>query len=78
MAVAIAPAAAQVPTARPRASPSNELPRMPRLFGISIAAPIPWMPRAASSTSSPGASAQPIEAAANSNVPIVSIRRRPK
>jgi len=44
-----APTAAQVPMARPRASPLNSLPRMARLLGISRAAPTPWSPRPASS-----------------------------
>ena len=47
---AIAPAAAQVPTARPRSSPVKEALRMARLFGISIAAPSPCSARAARKT----------------------------
>ena len=58
-----APAAAQVPTARPRASPLNPAPRRARLAGISRAAPIPCAARAASSQAKPGASAQASEAA---------------
>src|SRR6516165_11800700 len=39
IAPAMAPAAAQVPTARPLASPENDDPRMARLVGIKRAAP---------------------------------------
>ena len=41
MAAVIALAADQVPTARPRASPENALPRIARLFGNTKAAPMP-------------------------------------
>src|ERR1700716_3697478 len=44
-----APAAAQVPIARPRASPVNAPPRMARLLGMSSAAPSPCSARAARS-----------------------------
>ncbi len=39
IAFAMAPVAAHVPIARPLAAPLKLLPRMPRLFGISIASP---------------------------------------
>ena len=78
IAPAAAPTAAQVPMARPRASPEKLAPRIARLFGISTAAPIPCNTRPASSQLSVGATAQRIEAAAKIPTPIISARRRPK
>ncbi len=74
---AIAPAAAQVPTARPRFSPEKAALRVARLFGSSSAAPIPCNARAARKTARLGASAQRIEASANRAMPSCITRRRP-
>src|ERR1700686_1718442 len=65
-----APAAAQVPIARPRASPVNPPPRMARLFGRSSAAPNPCSARAARSHGSDGAPAHITEAQVNVAIPI--------
>ena len=73
----IAPAAAQVPTARPRCSPVNAEPNMARLFGISIAAPSPCSARPARKIARLGAAAHRIEAAVNKAMPQSITRRRP-
>src|ERR1700688_372780 len=65
-----APAAAQVPIARPRASPVNAPPSMARLFGISSAAPNPCRPRAARSQAKEGAAAQASDAKPKTDSPI--------
>src|SRR6266571_2551939 len=49
MAVLIAVKLDQVPMALPRRSSENEAPMMARLPGVSIAAPMPWRTRAATS-----------------------------
>ena len=74
---AIAPAAAQVPTARPRFSPVKEALSVARLFGSSIAAPSPCSARAARKMSRLGAAAQSTEAAVNRAMPHSITRRRP-
>ena len=76
-ALAIAPADAQVPTARPRDSPVKTLPSMPRLFGMSIAAPTPCSDRASNRTVKLGAKAQRRDANPNNAVPSMRTRRRP-
>ena len=63
MAPAIAPAAAQVPTARPRFSPEKEALNVARLLGSSIAAPSPCSARAPRKSVRLGATAQSTEAA---------------
>ncbi len=73
----IAPAAAQVPIARPRSSPENPAPRMARLDGISSAAPTPWTARPASNSPRLGASAQASEARLNSISPAANTCFRP-
>ena len=73
----IAPAAAQVPTARPLASPVKEAERMARLLGISIAAPSPCSARPARKIARLGAAAQSSEAAVNRTMPQSITRRRP-
>jgi hypothetical protein len=72
-----APAAAQMPTARPRASPSKVTPSMAKLLGISIAAPMPWMKRAPIKTASPGARPHAAEASPNRTTPKMRSRRCP-
>ena len=72
-----APVAAQMPIARPLPAPLNVAPRMARLFGRSMAAPAPCTALPASSTARLVAQEQASEAAANSTVPAISIRRRP-
>ena len=73
-----APVAAQIPMARPLDSPEKVCPRMARLFGMSIAAPMPCSSRHTKKTGSPGANAQPREASANNAVPMIRSRRNPK
>jgi len=73
-----APIDAQIPIARPRASPEKELPRIARLFGIKSAAPVPWMPRAKNNQGRLGARAQATEAMPKSKVPATRRRTRPK
>ena len=72
-----APIEAQMPVARPRASPVKLAPRIARLLGIRIAAPTPCAARAASSSARLGASAQASDASANKAVPPTSRRWRP-
>ncbi len=72
-----APIEAHMPMARPRASPEKLAPRIARLLGIRMAAPMPCNPRPASSKVRPGAAAQRIEAAANRTVPPASSLTRP-
>ena len=74
---AIAPAAAQKPTARLRAAPSKAPPSTARLLGSIIAAPIPCTARAAISQARLGAAAQAAEPAAKATMPITSSRRLP-
>jgi hypothetical protein len=77
IAAIVAPTEAQMPIARPRASPEKLAPRIARLLGIKTAAPTPCRPRPISSKVRLGAKAQAMEAAANSAVPKTSIRARP-
>jgi hypothetical protein len=77
IAPAIAPAAAHVPIARPRASPANAAPSSARLFGISIAEAAPCNTRPATSSSSEGAIAHRSEAIANNAIPPRNSRLRP-
>ena len=74
---AIAPAAAQVPTARPRFSPEKAALKVARLFGSSIAAPSPCSARPARKRARLGAAAQSTEAAVNRAMPESITRRRP-
>src|SRR5258708_31420028 len=77
IAPAAAPAAAQIPIARPFAAPENVLPNRARLFGNSIAAPIPWRARPASSVARLGATVQANEANANTEGPATRSPPRP-
>ena len=77
IAAAMAPAAAQRPMARPRASPEKAPPRMARLLGSRIAAPIPCTPRPSRSQPMEGAKAHVADARANRVTPLTSNRRRP-
>jgi hypothetical protein len=70
-------AAAQVPTARPRASPSKAAPRIARLAGTSSAAPTPCSAHTASSQPNPGASAHAADAAAKTAMPARNMRFLP-
>ena len=69
IAPAIAPAAAQVPTARPFASPAKEALKMARLLGSSIAAPSPCSARPPRKISRLGAAAHSREARVNRRMP---------
>ena len=77
-AVVIAPAAAQVPIAGPRALPLYAAPMIARLAGVSSAAAMPCAIRAAISQIVEGASAQASEAAVKPTKPTTKARRRPK
>ena len=48
------------------------------MSGVAIAAPTPWVARAAMSRSTEGASAAPAEASVNSEMPAMNMRLRPK
>ena len=66
---AAAPAAAQIPTARPFVLPVKLWPRIARLLGISMAALAPWPKRAISSNGRFGAAAQASDAKPNRLTP---------
>ena len=67
----------QVPMARPRSSSGKDADRMERPWGISRAAPTPWMARAAMSWPREREAAQAAEAKAKSATPHRKVRRRP-
>ncbi len=66
-----------VPIARPRSTPVNVALMSASDSGIAHAAPIPWMQRAAISTSMLGAKAQASEAAVKITIPMTKSRLRP-
>ena len=67
----------KIPSAVPRRSGGNAAERSDRLIGATIAAPTPWIVRAAISQPTLGESAQPIDASTNSAIPPAYIVRRP-
>ena len=75
---AIAVAPAQVPIALPRSCSGKVAPMMARLVGTMSALPTPWITRAMTSASMPGAIPHPIDPAANTTMPAVKMRLRPK
>ena len=66
------------PSARPRRSGGTASDRIVRVSGMTIAAPAPWMARAAISSPTPGASAAAADASVNTPRPMPNMRRRPK
>ncbi len=66
------------PIAEPRFSGGNAAPTSVRASGITNAAPMPWIVRAAISAPAPGASAEAAEASVNSARPKANRRLRPK
>ena len=68
----------QAPSASPRRSAGTAAERIVSVSGITIAPPIPWIARAASSAPIDGASAAAADATVKIVRPIASIRRRPK
>jgi hypothetical protein len=77
IAAEIAEKPAQVPIALPRSASLNDAPMIASEHGISSAAPAPWMARARINCATPVESPQPIDAAANTPVPMTKMRRRP-
>ena len=75
--VAIPVQAVQVPTARPRSSPSKVAARIASEPGTSSAPAKPWRARAPIRTAVDGAIAQRIEVTPNRPSPRMKIRRRP-
>ena len=70
--------APQIPSAAPRFSGGTAAETRVRVSGVTIAAPMPWIARAAISTSIEGATAASALAAVKMPRPTVNIRRRPK
>ena len=68
----------QAPSARPRRFAGTEAERIVSVSGITIAPPMPWRARAASSAPIDGASAAAADETVKSVSPIASSRRRPK
>ena len=66
-----------MPTTAPRLAAGNELVKMVRLSGVTIAAPTPCTARAPISVAAVGASAHAAEAALNKIRPATYTRRRP-
>ena len=77
MAVDTADQPDQRPMAVPRSAALNEASSIARLLGTSIAPAAPCTNRSPSSTSAPGASAQPSVATEKAIAPVANSRRRP-
>ena len=68
----------QAPSATPRRSRETAALKIVKVSGVTIAAPNPWIDRAAMSQSAEGASAAAAEAAVKIPTPIMNMRLRPK